>query len=543
MNKKDELKLELMSSVDEEIVDRQTDKRFRLLQRPRYSRRRLAGWCSAAACLLLLLSAVLSLLPALSAKQIPVYEGMTVSGSMPRAQADGRTQESIPLMLAAREAEEGARPPFPTVKGADRLLYYARRGEDIYISVHISNPASYEILSFTLNGIKYQSYMFEPGSDSEELILRVNVGEAQGIVSYTIDAIKYIDGTEIKDVKMYGERTVEVGVYPEDPEVHPGVSIADMAVTAEEMRFSTSLLDPEGMFAASNGRLFAYLYAEGAQVAAIELAGSAADAVCFSDLIPGVEYCYCIVAYYDALDGDGFAPHCLYEESFSTKSPVEVTEAGLVGDTTLAFALKITEGQGVTILKTELFNELGMVEATADGEARSFEGLSLGRYTVKVTYSYGAAGERVGYAYSEAPVTVESLGRLADIVKGGAILRGYYTTDRFDATMNDWRPHLGVDLAAPSADEGTVYAAFTGIVKSVSGTGLVLRDASGNTELVYESLTAIPGEIREGSVVVRGQALGTVGDTYAVEVTLDPHVHIEVRVLGEKKDPMDFFIR
>ena len=49
--------------------------------------------------------------------------------------------------------------------------------------------------------------MFEAGSDLETLILKYNVGEKEGIRQYTIDAIKYVDGEYIKDVRMEGERT------------------------------------------------------------------------------------------------------------------------------------------------------------------------------------------------------------------------------------------------------------------------------------------------------------------------------------------------
>lgn len=77
-------------------------------------------------------------------------------------------------------------------------IYYATPNQDIYISIHIDNPDSYEILSFTLNGKKYTGYMFEEGSDMETIILKYNVGNTSGIVSYTIDAIKYVDGTPLR---------------------------------------------------------------------------------------------------------------------------------------------------------------------------------------------------------------------------------------------------------------------------------------------------------------------------------------------------------
>ena len=41
MNKKDEIKIEVLSSIKDEIIDKQTEKRFSLLQKNRYSRKKL----------------------------------------------------------------------------------------------------------------------------------------------------------------------------------------------------------------------------------------------------------------------------------------------------------------------------------------------------------------------------------------------------------------------------------------------------------------------------------------------------------------------
>ena len=39
----------------------------------------------------------------------------------------------------------------------EKVEYYADKGETFNVVVHIYNPSSYEILSFTLNGYKYQA--------------------------------------------------------------------------------------------------------------------------------------------------------------------------------------------------------------------------------------------------------------------------------------------------------------------------------------------------------------------------------------------------
>ena len=218
-----EFTLDVVSGIDDEIVERHLVKRYKLWQR-RGKRVRL-GLISAIAavlCLAVLGGAIFMLLP--DGKQVPVYQGMTVSNQAPAVPDSARTLPvpmtsvlSTSSMLPAygflplsqestttAEAESG-----PVVFGK---TYYALKNEDIYIHIHLSNPDGFEIVSFTLNGVKYTNYMFEPGSDLETLILKYNVGDVNGLQEYTIDAIKYIDGEAIKDVRMEGDKTVKVYV-------------------------------------------------------------------------------------------------------------------------------------------------------------------------------------------------------------------------------------------------------------------------------------------------------------------------------------------
>lgn len=134
-----------------------------------------------------------------SNKTIPVYEGMTVSSTIEIAQEPyGRFE------LLGYKDTHGSKP-----EGCD---YYADMGENVYVHIHIKNPDKFEILSFTFNGEKYSDYMFEEGSNMETIIIKVNVGRESGIKKHTIDAIKYVDGTEIKDVIIKGNQTISVHV-------------------------------------------------------------------------------------------------------------------------------------------------------------------------------------------------------------------------------------------------------------------------------------------------------------------------------------------
>lgn len=54
--------------------------------------------------------------------------------------------------------------------------------------------------------------MFEQGSTTELIILKVNAGENVGSREYTIDGIKYVDGTKIKNAVIAGEQTIEINI-------------------------------------------------------------------------------------------------------------------------------------------------------------------------------------------------------------------------------------------------------------------------------------------------------------------------------------------
>lgn len=242
MNKRQKLILNSISEIDDATVERNLDKRQLLWKRRK--KRPPMKWViplvAACLCLAVLIPAVNYFL-----SDRPIYEGMTVSGS---AEPQGSTKSlstvlsralsfkghssalSVrPTALAytdgllesaltptdgtdASESASETDPPLEVGESDGGKIYYAMKNEDVYIHIHLSNPGNYEILSFTLNGKKYASHMFEPGSNLEELILKYNVGDADGLCDYTIDAIKYVDGEAIKDVQMKGDRVVQVCV-------------------------------------------------------------------------------------------------------------------------------------------------------------------------------------------------------------------------------------------------------------------------------------------------------------------------------------------
>lgn len=124
----------------------------------------------------------------------------------------------------------------------------------------------------------------------------------------------------------------------------------------------------------------------------------------------------------------------------------------------------------------------------------------------------------------------------------GAVVQPYCVeTLCYDPTMDDWRAHPGVDLAAPV---GTMVGAMRG------GTVLEVRqdDLLGTTVVIdhgdsmvsrYSNLAAVT-TVQEGDQVEAGDPIGSVGQTALGECAQPPHVHVELTRDGDSLDPMKY---
>ena len=423
MNKQ-QRNLEALSRIDEKIVDWSSRKRaeYQGRSRKKPSRKKwyIAGG-SIAAALLLILSTVLMLVNLLG-KQVPIYTGMTVSSTSPVVSASVDTDAFLANngngdnglhkghykgdCTDDREEEPDAfEKPLEstlTVLGGGEARYYANAGEDVYITIHINNPDSFEILSFTLNGEKYSSYMFEPGSDMEHLILKVNVGAAEGVIEYTIDAIKYVDGTEIKDVRMEGDRTVEIGVYTEK---QPTAAVSGEAIGYNTLSFVVSAADLMDLVADSAGKLEAVLYDGDSILQRQEIATVGNTTVSFTGLKTNAPYQYAIVAYYDALDGKGYSSYVLAERAFYTKATVLFDEI-VLSTTGIRFSLLWDNdySDDRVLSKLELYqNDVKVAEpGVTAGEVSAL--LPDTAYLLVAEYWNGSAKESISLEFTTDPL-------------------------------------------------------------------------------------------------------------------------------------------
>lgn len=336
-------------------------------------------------------------------KQVPVYKGMTISDSFAGTSAtvasddNGNHYGHFKGDHNNRNDEVDQNKPFedpnaPSIEnkanstldvvGAAESIYYADKNQDIFITIRLSNPDSYEILSFTLNGKKYSNYMFEDGSDMENLVLKVNVGNVGGIHDYTIDAIKYVDGTDIKDVRMDGDRTVKAGVRASDQTY---VNVTNEQKTMTSISFDAQVVDSYSLIEKSGGYAKAVLY-DGVNMTSKDITVGEKTSIVFDNLAPNTVYQYGVVALYDNLSGNGVQLNTLYKKAVYTDTIVlfkdvqvgkESIEWGFVWNE--SFANK--QMNAISLWQND--EKLQDVDVTAT----RLDGLkSNNKYTLKATY-------------------------------------------------------------------------------------------------------------------------------------------------------------
>ena len=114
----------------------------------------------------------------------------------------------------------------------------------------------------------------------------------------------------------------------------------------------------------------------------------------------------------------------------------------------------------------------------------------------------------------------------------------------YSDTMNDYRVHLGIDIATEAASP--VYAAADGTVSKIWKDPLmgycVAISHSGDSVTVYKNLAnTLPSGIEEGIKVKAGQQIATVGESALTEIAEVPHLHFEMTVGGILVDPLEYY--
>jgi murein DD-endopeptidase MepM/ murein hydrolase activator NlpD len=116
-------------------------------------------------------------------------------------------------------------------------------------------------------------------------------------------------------------------------------------------------------------------------------------------------------------------------------------------------------------------------------------------------------------------------------------ISSHFTKRRYHPVLRIYRPHLGVDYAAPtgtpvsSAGNGTVV--FAGY-KGQNGKMVRIRH-NGSYETFYGHLSKIPRKIRKGAKVSQGDIIGYVGST---GLSTGPHLDYRMKRNGKFVNPL-----
>ena len=141
----------------------------------------------------------------------------------------------------------------------------------------------------------------------------------------------------------------------------------------------------------------------------------------------------------------------------------------------------------------------------------------------------------------DTPVIAEAPRLIVTPVHGDVLMAFSMEELTYNPTLEDWRTHDGVDIAAASG--ATVLAACNGCVLAVEddalmGTTVILQH-DGGYQTTYANLQSNPPVVA-GDFVSAGQIIGAVGSSAAAESAQAPHLHFAVTKDGEAVNPHEF---
>ena len=313
----------------------------------------------------------------------PVYQGMTLESAT--------IEEATTLNSRRNRKFEDSIKDILDIITTEKVEYYANKNEKFNVCIHLYNPSLYEILSFTLNNYKYQSFEFKEGSTSTKLIVEVDAGQVSGLKEFTIDGIKYIDGTQIKDVQMDGNKTVKAGIRYE---------IVPTATTIQEQVSTTSystvveVKDDTHLMNQNNGIHF-FVF-DGQNIVVNQKMSLGINNINVDDLLMGTKYDYMVVGVYDDFSGAGKQAVPLVSGEFTTLSGFALDSFESTQD---EISLSITsQDESATFKYVELYLGEEKLSVKEYVDEITFDNLlSNNEYTIKAIYTYQKDGvERTG---------------------------------------------------------------------------------------------------------------------------------------------------
>ena len=143
-----------------------------------------------------------------------------------------------------------------------------------------------------------------------------------------------------------------------------------------------------------------------------------------------------------------------------------------------------------------------------------------------------------------APTAVTAIDRL-DVPVNGTLTK-HHSPDVLirSLTMNDYRAHLGIDIAAPVGE--AVRCTADGIVKEIwsdpmMGRCVSIAHAGGLVTIMKNLDNTLASGIEVGKELKAGDVIGVIGETALIEIAEVSHLHFETELDGKQVDPMNYF--
>jgi len=320
---------------------------------------------------------------------VPTYQGMTISKEIDSLKMQNNTLESN--VAKSYKSIEELVDISDSKDDSAKVDYYIKKNETFIIEVHISNPADYEIQSFTLNGKKYANYMFKDGSTMELLLLETTAPNESGYVDYTIDAIKYIDGTEIKDVDMSnGDKSIKVGV---SYSTNPTATLISSSISATSITLSIDISNPESIL--DNEDVFLFV-SNGNEIVNKESLKIGSNDLEIKNLMVDTDYEFGVATEVDLIDGNNNLKWLLVD-TFKTN---ELCSFESIVSTKESISFNVNYDADAILVSISLYdNDTNEVVKKAESAIDEFSGL-LSNHSYKIVLDYKYVIKDIEYTSS-----------------------------------------------------------------------------------------------------------------------------------------------
>ncbi len=206
----------------------------------------------------------------------------------------------------------------------------------------------------------------------------------------------------------------------------------------------------------------------------------------------------------------------------------QITELAEIFDRDIDFTLKIRAGDQFRVVFDE---QLVDDEKYTNGPILAAEFINRGKIYTAFRFEhngdagyYDAKGHSKRRAFTRTPIRF-------------ARISSPFTLRRWHPVLKKWRPHKGVDYAAPAGTPikatGDGKVVFRGWKRSYGR--VVMIQHGHNYQTIYAHMSRFRRNVRAGSHVRQGQVIGYVGQS---GLASGPHLHYEFRVNGRPRNPL-----